>query len=142
MQLPGKCQSRREEEELNSLPVGGLLIYLRDILTNREFLVDTGASRSVFPHHSSKASTGLRLLMADGRPTKSWGCRTLPLQFGDRRFQFPFLLAAVDNPILGADFLAEFDLLVDPAKRQVIERSSLMPLAPPVFSPADYKTFR
>ena len=137
MQLPGKCQSRREEEELNSLPVGGLLIYLRDILTNQEFLVDTGASRSVFPHHSSKASTGPRLLIADGRPTKSWGCRTLPLQFGDRRFQFPFLLAAVDNPILGADFLAEFDLLVDPAKRQVIERSSLMPLAPPVFSPAD-----
>ena len=43
----------------------------------------------------------------------------------------------MDNPILRADFLAEFDLLVDPAKRQVIQRSSLIPLAPPVFSPAD-----
>ena len=75
--------------------------------------------------------------MADGRPMKSWGCRNLSLQFGDRWFQFLFLLAAVDNPILRADFLAEFDLLVDPAKRQVIQRSSLIPLAPPVFSPAD-----
>jgi len=46
-------------------------------------------------------------------------------------------LAAVDNPILGADFLSEFDLLVDPANRQVIQRSSLKPLAAPVFSTAD-----
>lgn len=39
---------------------------------------------------------------------------------GDRRFHFPFLLIAMDCPILGADFLAEFDLLVEPAKRQVL----------------------
>ena len=58
--------------------------------------------------------------MADGNPVKAWGSRTLPLQFGDRRFQFPFLLAPVDRPILGSDFLAEYDLLVDPAERQVL----------------------
>ena len=46
MQFPGKLQSRREKEELNSLPVGSFLIYLQDILSNRNFLVDTGASRS------------------------------------------------------------------------------------------------
>jgi len=65
-------------------------------------------SRSVFPHHSSAAPTGPCLLMADGRPTKAWGSRTLSLQFGNRRFQFSFLLLDVDRPILGADFLAEF----------------------------------
>ena len=129
MQFPGKLQSRLEEEELNSLPVGGLLINLLDVLTNRQFLVDTGVSCSVFPHQSSAAPTDPRLLMADGRPKKSWGCRTLPLQFGDRHFQFPFLLVSVDNPILGADFLAESDLLVDPARRHVIERSSLKHLS-------------
>ena len=42
MQFSGKLQSRREEEEFNSLPVGSLLIYLQDVLTNRRFLVDTG----------------------------------------------------------------------------------------------------
>ena len=89
----------------------------------------------VFPHHSSAALTGPRLLMDDGRPMKSWGCRTLPLQFGNHPFQYPFLLASIDNPILGADFLAEFDLLVDPARCQ--ERSSLKPLSPPLSSPAD-----
>ena len=75
--------------------------------------------------------------MADGNPVKAWGSRILPLQFGNRRFQFSFLLAAVDRPILGADFLAEFDLLVDPAKRQVLQRSDFAPLAPPVISTAD-----
>ena len=52
------------------LYVGGVLIYLQDTLSNSEFLVDTGASRSVFLHHSSAAPMGPCLLMADGRPTK------------------------------------------------------------------------
>jgi cleavage and polyadenylation specificity factor subunit 1 len=43
----------------------------------------------------------------------------------------------MDNPILGADFLAEFDLLVDPARRQVLEGSTLKPPSSPVVSTAD-----
>ena len=135
LQLLGKRSRRREEEELNTLPVGGSLIYLRDKLTNRDFLVDTGASRSVFPHQSSAPPSGPRLLMADGRPAAAWGSRILPLQFGTRRFEYAFLLAAVDRPILGADFLADFDLLVDSAARSVLQRPSLEPLAPPVGLP-------
>ena len=50
---------------------------------------------------------------------------------------FPFLLAAIDNPILGADFLAESDFLVDSARGQVIQHSLLKPLAIPLFSPTD-----
>ncbi|XP_023347202.1 uncharacterized protein LOC111716022 [Eurytemora carolleeae] len=75
--------------------------------------------------------------MADGRPTKAWGSRTILLQFGNRRFQFSFLLADVDCPILGADFLAEFDLLVDASKQQVLERASRKPLSSPVMSTAN-----
>ena len=57
----------------------GYLVYLQDALSNRDYLMDTGASRSVFPHRSSAATTGPRLLMADGRPTKAWGSRLIPL---------------------------------------------------------------
>ena len=81
--------------------------------------------------------TGPHLLMADGRPTKAWGSRLIPLQFGLCRFQFQFLLADVDQPILGADFLAEFDLLVDTKNCQVLQNRSFEPLSPPRFSPAD-----
>ena len=78
--------------------------------------------------------TGPHFLMADGCPTKAWGSRTLPIQFGNRRFQFSFLLANVDRPILGADFLAEFDLLEDASKQQVLERSPcpLQSCQPPI----------
>ena len=43
----------------------------------------------------------------------------------------------MDQPILGADFLAEFDLLVNTKNRQVLQNRSFEPLAPPRFSPAD-----
>ena len=65
---------------------GGFLFYLLDTLINRDFLVDTGASRSVFPNHSSAAPTGPHLLMADSSPAKVWGTRTLPLQLADCHF--------------------------------------------------------
>ena len=68
--------------------------------------------------------------MADGWQTKAWGSRLIPLQFGSNRFQFQFLLADVGQPILGADFLAEFDLLVDIKNRQVLQNLSFEPLAP------------
>ncbi len=71
------------------------LIYLKDILKNRDFLVDTGASRSVFPHQSSAAPTGPGFLMLMADQIKR-GSRILPLQFRYRSFQFSFLLAAVD----------------------------------------------
>ena len=77
--------------------------------------------------------------MADGRPTKAWGSRLIPPHFGTRRFQFQFLLADVDQPILGADFLAEFVLLAYTANRQVLQGPSFDgfdPLAQPRFSPA------
>ena len=76
--------------------------------------------------------------MADGRPTKAWGSRLIPLQFDSRRFQFQFLLADVDQPILGADFLAEFDHLVDTKNRQVLQNLCFEPLASSRFSPANF----
>ena len=43
----------------------------------------------------------------------------------------------MDQPILGADFLAEFDLLVNTKNRQVLQNLSFEPLALPRFSPAN-----
>ena len=61
----------RRMNEMVFLSVGS--IFISKIPSNREFLVNTGASCSVFPHHSSAPPSGPRLLMADGCPTKSWG---------------------------------------------------------------------
>ena len=124
----GKLSQR---QEVASLPVAdnrSSLLYLTDKLSNRRFLVDTGAAVSVFPHSSMEPSSGLPLTAANGNKISSWGTRTIPLRFGKRSFEWTFLLAAVDRPILGADWLAHNSLLVDLSAGQVLSSDSLQPI--------------
>ena len=101
------------------------LFYLKDSLSGRMFLVDTGAAASVFPHRSRSAPSAVRLTAANGDNIAAWGSRSLPLKFGDKRFNWPFLLAAVDRPILGADFLRHHGLLVDVQAQQLLNTSTM-----------------
>ena len=55
------------------------LLFLRDILSDREFLVDSGASVSVFPGPKSTSAEGVRLLTADGSPMVCSGTKIIPL---------------------------------------------------------------
>ena len=101
------------------------LLYLHDRLSSPRFLVDTGAARSVFPHKSSSPTSGPVLSAADGNSIKSWGLRTLPLQFAGRHFAWDFILADVDRPILGSDFLVHHKLIVDMAGQQLMDSVDL-----------------
>lgn len=74
------------------------LLYIQDALSHRFFLVDTGATLSVFPHHSTVPSSGPRLIAANGNTILSWGTRLIPLQFDDRRFECTSKLAAERRP--------------------------------------------
>jgi hypothetical protein len=44
----------------------------------------------------------------------------MQLQFHGRPFSWPFLLAAVDFPIIGVDFLKQHSLMVDPANNSLV----------------------
>ena len=118
------------QEPVLSVPVGkSSLVFLHDVLSSRSFLVDTGASVSVFPQStpgfpSSTPSTH-RLQTASGAPLPCFGERLIPLRFGKKSFQWKFLLAPVSTPILGADFLRHFSLLVDIAGKRVLDAVSL-----------------
>ena len=83
-------------------------------------MVDTGAAASVFPHRSDSPPSDLRLTAANGKGIASWGSRTLLLRFDSKRYEWPFLLAAVDRPILGADFLRHHGLVVDLQGHQLL----------------------
>jgi hypothetical protein len=101
--VDGKRPSRRGQ--LNVLGTGGAsLVYLFDDCSSSNFLVDTGASRSVIPYSSSAFPSGPLLYAANGVRIKTWGLRELKLSFAGHPFTFSFILAAVDKPILGADF--------------------------------------
>ncbi len=64
--LGGKLGRRREQV----CTLGGL-VYLHDANSKQDFLVDTGAAVSVFPHKSAAPSSGPALAGADGKPIPS-----------------------------------------------------------------------
>ena len=118
----------------------GHSLFVVDEISGRRFLVDTGAARSVFPannlHFGSLASDpSVTLVAANGSNISTFGVREIPLRFGGAFFSWRFLLAAVNQPLLGADFLAEFELLVDVAQRRLINATTFSSI-PLITAPA------
>ena len=111
----GTCQRRRL----------GQLAYITDQLSQRRFLVDTSAAYSILPHHSSGQPTGPLLAGPDGDPLAC--CRDKPVQLvrDGCHFQWTFLHAAVQCPIIGVNFLRAHQLLVDPFNNRLLDLLSL-----------------
>lgn len=117
-----------------------------DVRTGRTFLIDTGAEISVIPYdHQSASTSTLSLTAANGTHIKTYGPRTLDLDFGlARTFTWTFEMADVTQSIIGADFLHYFGLLVDirrkclvsPGDRQTVRVSPADTATPPLFSVA------
>ena len=92
------------------------LLFLKDILSDREFLVDSGASVSVFLGPRSSSYEGVCLLTADGSPMVCSETRIIPLRFSwgssSRVYTWNFQLAPVSVPLVRADFLEHLNLMV------------------------------
>ncbi len=116
---------------MNSIPAespSSSLLFLQNKLSSHKFLVDTGASVSVFPHRPRQPlspGVGVQLRTADGTAMNTFGSRQIALQFGSRRFDWNFLLADVSMPILGSDFLRHHHLLVDVASARLLDAATL-----------------
>ena len=134
----GKRQ-RQEELAPSSLPINsaGLicsvavpadLLKIRDERSGLSFLVDTGASVSLLPHSSKKVPSNRPLKTADGKLLPSWGTRKMTLSFGNRTFEWTFILASVSMPILGIDFLSRHKLMVDTDGRSLLHSPSSTPV--------------
>jgi hypothetical protein len=90
------------------------LIFLPEKQSCKLFLADTSASLSILPHKSTARPSGPKLRSVNGASIAAWGFKPVSLVFGQHKFTFRFLLADVQNPILGNDFFKKFDLLVSP----------------------------
>jgi hypothetical protein len=73
--LVGKLSS---PGRLNAV-AAGQLIHMLDHISNRRFLVDTGASYSILPHRSSLPATGQKLFGPAGQLIPCWGDRLVQL---------------------------------------------------------------
>ena len=112
-------------------PKGGhsCLLYLVDVASSKQYLMDSGSAFSILPHKSSAEPTGPHLMTVDGKPLTCWGRRMCTVRTRTRECLWTFLLAPVAFPILGADFLSNFRLLVDSSnKRQVARGCKLIQL--------------
>ncbi|GFS70976.1 transposon Ty3-I Gag-Pol polyprotein [Nephila pilipes] len=92
-------------------------LYLSDRTSRSKYLIDTGADVSVIPLTTASQHLPpafLQLFAANGTVISTYGQQLVTLDLGLRRvFKWPFIIAAVSQPIIGADFLRHYGLLVD-----------------------------
>ncbi|XP_062556759.1 uncharacterized protein LOC134221587 [Armigeres subalbatus] len=91
-------------------------------------LIDTGADVSVVTKglHSAKVKpTSMKLFAANGTPIKVYGEVLLKVNLDLRReFLWTFLIADVSSGIIGADFICNFDLLIDLKRKRLIDNAT------------------
>ena len=103
------------------------LLFIVDDISAKRFLVDTGASVSVFPASHKDRHGGVRtpsLVAANGTNIATYGTREMSLSLDRRNYTWPFIIADVRTPLLGADFLQANALLVDLQSRRLINATS------------------
>lgn len=105
------------------------LLYVRDRLAGHRFLVDSGAGISIFPKaalHSNcridRKPCGFRLVAANNSPISQTGFAKLHVDIGIVKDNYSFVVADVAQPILGADFIAAHDLLIDLKARRLVSK--------------------
>ena len=101
------------------------LLHVTDRISKRNFLVDTGAQVSIIPPTRSdrlRKRESFTLSAVNGSTIATYGQRSLTLNLGLRRtFRWIFIIADVSKPLLGADFLHHFGLLVDMAHGKLVD---------------------
>ncbi|XP_034195133.2 uncharacterized protein LOC117611287 [Osmia lignaria lignaria] len=100
-------------------------LVVKDCLSNLRFLIDIGADNSALPHRSAKREStpsDFKIYAANGTVIQTYGTTRLVLNLGLRRpFLWEFIVANIQQPIIGADFLRKHGLLVDLRNRKLID---------------------
>ena len=92
-------------------------LHISDRTTAEKFLIDSSSVVSVIPRSHFRqrinAST-YKLYTANSTIINTYGQRLLTLNLGLRReLRWPFIIADVKTAIIGADFIAHYNLLID-----------------------------
>jgi hypothetical protein len=110
---------------------GSRLLYLQDTTRGGQYLVDSGAEIYIPPASpaerctTSQVPAAGQLVAANASKILAYGTHKEPLQFGSEQHSWPFILAAVNQAILGADFLHASGLLVNVQGQQLVDQQEL-----------------
>ena len=122
------------------------------------WLLDMGSQVSLWPPSPSSSKLSLshvQLTAANGTLIRAFGHQTKQIKISGKQYSFVFIIAQVSRPILGLDFLQQFNMTIDMSKRQLIHSgvstrfssassdiSSINVVHAPHRSLACFKTFR
>ncbi|BHF75676.1 hypothetical protein SprV_0501877200 [Sparganum proliferum] len=99
-------------------------LFLWDRIAGAKFLVDSGAEVSVVPPTPAERKTrsSFCLTAANNSSIPTFGQRFITLDLGLRRiFRWIFIITDASVALIGADFLAHFNLLVDLKNRRLVD---------------------
>nr|VZI14922.1 unnamed protein product [Spirometra erinaceieuropaei] len=99
-------------------------LFLWDRIAGAKFLVDSGAEVSVVPPTPAerKHRSSFCLTAANNSSIPTFGQRSITLDLGLRRiFRWVFITADVSVALIGADFIAHFNLLVDLKNHRLVD---------------------
>ena len=103
-------------------------LFMNDRHSHGRFLIDTGADVSVYPRALIRGplkKTAFELAAANNAIISTYGRTPMTLNFDLRRdFAWSFVIADVTTPLIGADFLAHYGLLVDVKDGQLIDKET------------------
>lgn len=102
-------------------------LFLTDQRTKQQFLIDTGSDVSLTPATAMerRLTVTRQLYAANGSTINVYGQKRLVLDFNLKgRFMYTFLIADVNQAIIGSDFLRHFNLIVDLTRKRIIDGST------------------
>eukprot|EP00106_Octopus_bimaculoides_P005720 XP_014773162.1 PREDICTED: uncharacterized protein LOC106871292 [Octopus bimaculoides] len=109
-------------------PTFNRAIFIQDQMSEEFFMVDTGSCCSIWPLRltvDKPRRSAIVLHAVDSSPIPTFGQLSLRLDIGlCRDFQWVFVIADIPHPVLGADFLNHFQLLVDVQRRRLVDDST------------------
>ncbi len=96
------------------------VLYIQELNSLKRFMIDSGADvNDIPPTHADGQRPNICFILQAVNQTniRTYGQRLLKLNLGLRRScSHIFIVAAIPNPILGADFFERFNLSVSIAK--------------------------
>lgn len=111
---------KRAQPSIDAATTGGssppCRMFVLDRTSNTKFLIDTGADISVIPptHLDKRRANNYHLYAANHGTIQTYGERALNLNLELRRpIKWIFCIADVPYPIIGADLIHKFGLIVD-----------------------------